>query len=270
MALTLDHIVIAVKDLDQTIADYRALGFNVLQGGDHPGRPTYNALVVFADGAYFELIAWRSPSPGERWWELLNQHGEGIVDFALLPPGTAATVTGANERGLAYSGPHDGGRLRPDGERLQWQTARPPSADLPFLCGDLTPRALRVPEGSARVHPNGARGVLSLSIAVGDLDASLARYRALLGEAQAAHIGTPFVLPGAGARVATIALGPTTLVLTEPRPGAAPSPTGAEQLATRGPGPFAVVLGNSSPAVQAAPAWGLDHTHGAAIELAAA
>ena len=81
MALTLDHIVIAVKDLEQTITDYRALGFNVLQGGEHPGRPTYNALVVLADGAYFELIAWRSPSPGDRWWELLNQHGDGIVDF---------------------------------------------------------------------------------------------------------------------------------------------------------------------------------------------
>jgi hypothetical protein len=31
----------------------------------------------------------------------------------------------------------DGGRVRPDGERLRWQTARSPSADLPFLCGDL-------------------------------------------------------------------------------------------------------------------------------------
>ncbi|KRD46303.1 glyoxalase [Acidovorax sp. Root275] len=270
MALTLDHIVIAVKDLEQTITDYRALGFNVLQGGEHPGRPTYNALVVLADGAYFELIAWRSPSPGDRWWELLNQHGDGIVDFALLPPGTAATVSNAQARGLAYSGPHDGGRLRPDGERLQWQTARPPSADLPFLCGDLTPRALRVPEGDARVHPNGARGVLSLSIAVEDLDASLAHYRALLGETQAAHIGTPLVLPGAGARVATIALGTTTLVLTQPTQSAAPHAAGAQQLATRGPGPFAVVLGASLPAAQTAPAWGLDQTHGAAIELAVA
>lgn len=257
MALTLDHIVIAVKDLEQTITDYRALGFNVLHGGEHPGRPTYNALVVFADGAYFELIAWRSPAPGDRWWELLQQHGEGIVDFALLPPGTAATVSGAQARGLPYSGPHDGGRLRPDGERLQWQTARPPSADLPFLCGDLTPRALRVPEGDARVHPNGASGVLSLSIAVDDLDASLARYRALLSEAQAAHIGTPFVLPGAGARMATIALGATTLVLTQPTLGAASHVAGAQQLATRGPGPFAVALGNGSPAGQTAKSWGL-------------
>jgi len=124
-----------------------------------------------------------------------------------------------------------------------------------------------VPEGDARVHPNGARGVLSLSIAVQDLDASLARYRALQGDAQGTHIGTPFVLPGAAARVATIALGATTLVLTQPIPGAAPHTTQAHQLAKRGPGPFAVVLGTGSPAAQPHQAWHRELTHGAAIEL---
>ena len=268
MALTLDHIVIAVKDLDQTIADYRALGFNVLQGGDHPGRPTYNALVVFADGAYFELIAWRSPSPGERWWELLNAHGDGIVDFALLPPDTATTVAGAKDRGLAYSGPHDGGRVRPDAERLQWQTARPPSHDLPFLCGDQTPRALRVPEGDARVHPNGARGVTSLALAVKDLDASLAHYRALLGEAQAANVSAPFLQPGTGARVGTVTLGRSTLVLTQegPLPGAAGQSAGA-QLGSRGEGPYALVLATEGAAPATPPT---ARTHGANIEFAVA
>ena len=49
--LALDHIVIAVNDLDTAITDYRALGFQVLVGGQHPGRTSHNALVVFADGA---------------------------------------------------------------------------------------------------------------------------------------------------------------------------------------------------------------------------
>jgi catechol 2,3-dioxygenase-like lactoylglutathione lyase family enzyme len=166
MPLSLDHIVIAVHDLEATIADYAALGFNVQRGGDHPGRTTHNALVVFADGSYFELIAWKAPAPEERWWQLLQRHGEGIVDFALLPASTAQTVAEAAARGLVLDGPLDGGRVRPDGERLRWQTARPPTPDLPFLCGDLTPRALRVPEGEARVHPNGATGVASLALAV--------------------------------------------------------------------------------------------------------
>ena len=34
MSLKLDHIVIAVHDLESAIADYAALGFHVLRGGD--------------------------------------------------------------------------------------------------------------------------------------------------------------------------------------------------------------------------------------------
>lgn len=212
MTLRLDHIVIAVDELDTAIADYQALGFNVLRGGDHPGRTTHNALVVFADGSYFELIAWKAPAPGERWWQLLQRRGQGLVDFALLPASTAGTVAEAARRGLALQGPLDGGRLRPDGERLRWQTARPPSSDLPFLCGDLTPRALRVPEGDARVHPNGALGVASLAVAVHDLEASRARYQALFGEAT--PVGRAEQPPGEGGPHALIALGDSVLRLS--------------------------------------------------------
>jgi catechol 2,3-dioxygenase-like lactoylglutathione lyase family enzyme len=274
MTLQLDHIVIAVNDLETAISDYTALGFNVLRGGDHPGRSTHNALVVFADGSYFELIAWKAPAPGERWWQLLQRHGEGVVDFALLPQSTSDTVAAAARRGLVLDGPLDGGRLRPDGERLHWQTARPPSSDLPFLCGDLTPRALRVPEGSARVHANGATGVASLSIAVRDLDATLARYRALfgpVGDTTDTHVGRAVSLPGGQHRVALITLGASTLVLSSPRTSqrdvhVAEAPL-ASRLAARGEGPFAVVLrtaGNPDPAVGA---FDLAHTHGASIEL---
>jgi catechol 2,3-dioxygenase-like lactoylglutathione lyase family enzyme len=61
MSLKLDHIVIAVHDLERTIADYGALGFHVVRGGDHPGRATHNALVVFAHRALVAAAAtpWR-------------------------------------------------------------------------------------------------------------------------------------------------------------------------------------------------------------------
>lgn len=272
MPLKLDHIVIAVHDLERTIADYGALGFHVLRGGDHPGRATHNALVVFGDGSYFELIAWREPSPSERWWQLLQKHGEGIVDFALLPRDTAATVADAKERGLLLEGPLDGGRVRPDGERLRWQTARAPSADLPFLCGDLTPRALRVPEGEVRVHANGALGVASLAIAVRDLDATLARYRALLGtvpDDADTHIGDPVAVPGSHLRVAVVTLGSSVLVLSSPRENAANAGKGSDTLtqriAARGEGPYALVLHTDRP--QSTGTFDLARTHGALIEL---
>lgn len=275
MTLQLDHIVIAVNDLEASIDDYTALGFNVQRGGDHPGRTTHNALVVFADGSYFELIAWKAPAPGERWWQVLQRHGEGIVDFALLPQSTAEAVKAAARRGLVLDGPLDGGRVRPDGERLRWQTARPPSPDLPFLCGDITPRKLRVPEGDARVHPNGATGVASLSIAVRDLDATLARYRALLGDPEAAgsaRVGGAVTLPGGRSKLALIELGSSTLVLSSTRgaqesvdlEGEGADPIGA-RLALHGEGPFAVVLRTSLAGAPLSP--DLARSHGASIEF---
>ncbi|MEJ8858926.1 VOC family protein [Variovorax robiniae] len=272
MSLKLDHIVIAVHDLDATLADYTALGFNVQRGGDHPGRSTHNALVVFADGSYLELIAWKSPAPQERWWQVLQRRGEGLVDFALLPADTADTVRQAAQRGLTLEGPLDGGRLRPDGERLHWQTARPTTQDLPFLCGDITPRGLRVPEGDARVHPNGVTGVASLAIAVKDLDATLARYRALLGEAtNGTHVGRAVTLPARHDRIALVSLGDSTLVLSATRPTVIADDIDDESgdpiarlLAAHGEGPFHLTL-RTTHENAATPSLGL--THGASIHF---
>lgn len=247
--LRLDHVVIAVGNLDQTMADYRALGFTVLAGGQHAGRTSHNALVVFADGAYLELIAWRAPADNERWYRVHAAHGDGLVDFALLPHDTAAVLAQARARGLAtLSGPFDGQRLRPDGAQLLWQTARHATPDLPFLCGDITPRALRVPEGDARSHANGATGVARVVVAVHDLEASLARYRALLGDDAVPAAPVVRTAADTGLREADIPLAGTMVVLAAPAAAAAPAyePAAAQalrhRLATRGEGPCALVL----------------------------
>lgn len=195
--LALDHVVIVVRDLDAVAAAYRAAGFTVAPGGRHPGRNTRNALVVFADGAYLELIAYEAPSPDERWWRVLEAHGEGLVDFALLPRDISGLVAAARARGLAGLADRPGSRARPDGVRIEWQSARPASSDLPFLCADRTPRAWRVPEGEVRVHSSGALGIAEVRVAVRDLAATLARYRAYLGEERIAD-GTVRL---AGARI---------------------------------------------------------------------
>jgi catechol 2,3-dioxygenase-like lactoylglutathione lyase family enzyme len=257
MALPLDHIVIAVHDLDAAVADYRALGFQVAIGGRHPGRTSHNALVVIADGAYLEIIAWTAPAPEERWYRRLRDHGEGLVDFALLPPSTAQALAEARARGLdTLVGPVDGGRVRPDGAQLLWQTARHATPDLPFLCGDITPRALRVPEGSVREHPNGAQGVASLTVAVHDLDASLGRYKALLGpglQETADSEGVRLALPG------------FDLLLQGAQ--AQPSKPGfdalRQRLATRGEGPCAFTLRQRPGAT--APAFDPAASHGVAM-----
>lgn len=180
MIHSIDHVVILVANLDEAVRDYTALGFNVVPGGEHTNGSSHNALISFSDGAYIELIAFRGPVPQDH---LFYREGitEGLITFALLPTDAEADVAEINARGLAYKGPNPGGRLRPDGTNLQWQTATPPSRDLPFLCGDVTPRELRVPGGDAQTHPNGATGISRIVVETNNLQASTQKYSALLG-----------------------------------------------------------------------------------------
>jgi hypothetical protein len=241
----IDHIVIALRALPQAIDDYRALGFTVVVGGDHPGRTSHNALVVFEDGAYLELIAWKAPAPDERWYRDLQRDGEGLVDFALLPSDTAAVAQAAQQRGLTtFGNAFDGGRLRPDGVQVRWQTARNATANLPFLCGDVTPRFLRVPEGSLRTHANGARGVCRIDVAVNDLERSMSGYRALLGESFDSKDSAASIEAGAGIRAASIRIATATVRLLAPD-SAQPSDASqalARRLRSRGEGPCALTL----------------------------
>lgn len=247
-AFRLDHIVIAVGDLEQAIADYRKLGFTVFPGGTHHGGVSHNALVVFADGSYFELIAYLKPSPEVRWSKLLSSSGEGFVDFALNPENTVRDAAAARERGLELDGPVDGGRLRTDGVRLDWQIVRPRSTDLPFWCGDVTPRNLRVPEGDMRRHDNGVTGISRVVVAVADLVASKARYRALLGsEPKAAPDDAALVTVG---DVVIDLLGPGNAAVRN-------------AIDKRGEGPIAVILhGRTSRHLTPA------LTHGARLSIA--
>jgi catechol 2,3-dioxygenase-like lactoylglutathione lyase family enzyme len=253
MEFRLDHIVIAVADLGTAVEDYRALGFTVQPGGRHPGRTSHNALVVFEDGAYLELIAWEAPGPAERWYNEHARHGDGLMDFALVPEDAARAIEAAKARGLTLDGPIDGGRLRPDGREVKWQTGRQATFDLPFLCADVTPRDLRVPTGEIRRHANGALGVAGLAVAVRDLEASCRRYEALLGPggdgagSGSIRVGRPVTLPGLGLRIAVVSLQETGLVLMTPT-GAAMGKDAAiadalgERLARRGEGPCAMTL----------------------------
>lgn len=181
MIKAIDHIVILVKDLAQASADYAALGFTVIPGGEHTGGATHNSLVAFADGSYLELIAFKREAPEHRWWQYTLSHGEGLIDFALLPTDIENDLLAARQRGLEIEGPFPGGRERPDGQQIKWQTGAPLTPDLPFLCADVTPRELRVPSGDAWVHPNGVTAIARLGVVTHDLPASIEHYNALLG-----------------------------------------------------------------------------------------
>ena len=85
--LTLDHVVIAVRDLDAATADYTALlGRKPSWRGEHPKYGTRNTLFRI-DNTYVELLAPRRQGRRRRWAgelpQLPRHDGEGLYALAL-------------------------------------------------------------------------------------------------------------------------------------------------------------------------------------------
>jgi len=185
MPTGIDHIVIAVRDLGSAADDYARAGFTVTPGGEHAGGVTHNALVAFADGSYFELIAWTRPeTPVDTDWWRRFQAGEGFIDFALRTDDLDAEVARLRASGLDVPEPRAGVRTRPDGQRVEWRNLRfgpDSSGSLPFYCHSTNDRSLRVPSGDAAVHSNGVTGIAGITIVVADLDSAERDYARLTG-----------------------------------------------------------------------------------------
>jgi hypothetical protein len=168
MHLYLDHIVVALHDLEEAIRDYSALGFTVLRGGVHSNGATHNALIAFEDGSYIELLAstGAAPLPGFMDWSILLQNGEGLAAYALRTGNIKAEAARLKVNGIAIGEITAGQRQRSDGATIQWKLMQIEGGFTPFVIQDITPHELRVPDDmSATTHANRAISLAGLRIA---------------------------------------------------------------------------------------------------------
>jgi hypothetical protein len=257
MPSMIDHIVIVDRDLDQMVREAESLGFTVVPGGEHAGGMTHNALIAFADGSYIELIAFIDPEKRSthRWWPRLWKGG-GLVDYALLCADLEAEVEAIRMRGLDLPQPVENGRLRPDGQRLDWRQCFPQPVvgenGLPFLIEDVTPRSLRVPhEPEQTTHRNGVTGIAGVTVLVGDFVAASGALVDITGnEMESLDAPIPGVewagrVPVGGELGQWIAVATPDMALDESF-GEAAEPS--RYLDRYGMGPFSAVLTTGKPA----------------------
>ncbi|KAF3926947.1 hypothetical protein ABW20_dc0107287 [Dactylellina cionopaga] len=193
----LDHIIVLLPhsellDPPKWLTD----NFNVTNGGKHADGKTENKLIILQDGTYIELISFIDDLPENReghWW---GKKPYGIVDWAF----TTGTDYNAHHTAVvsrldhlqdqkqpserkgrySYAPPQTGGRIRPDGVRLEWAVTFPTYLEndndpitrplnLPFFCHDITPRENRV--NGATEHPCGATGIREVRISVDETSA---------------------------------------------------------------------------------------------------
>lgn len=183
MALTLDHVILAVDDLDAASATMRAEGFTVIPGGVHKDGVTHNALIVFEDGSYIELIALvDKAAPNDTGFGPQLANGEGWVGYGLHSDNLKKDLQAVRARGVPVAEATTGGRVLPSGSEIKWQSAALPDVFTPFYIQDETPRSLRVPDTKPVVtHRNGVTGVIGLVFVVASLEDAITRYRNLLG-----------------------------------------------------------------------------------------
>jgi hypothetical protein len=166
MLVGIDHLVLAVRDLDASAAELEeSLGLQARGGGRHAAFGTQNRLIWLGD-SYLELVAVVDPAvAAQSWFGRLVQveppGSEGLVTWAIASDGLDADVAGLRQLGSSLGEPVAGERRRDDGSIVRWRVSVPerPGPAEPFLiehapaAAEWTPadRAAR----SAERHPLG-------------------------------------------------------------------------------------------------------------------
>jgi hypothetical protein len=220
--LKIDHVTFAGSNLKQMRASLAALGIPTEYGGPHANGATEMALATFPDGSYLELIAWKgNPDPSHYWAKQLTGNA-GPTAWAVRSADVSAEVARLKASGITVGPPPRNGRTRPDGFRLEWETARigiePNGTFFPFLIRDFTPREERT--GKPMQHQS-FTGIKQVVIAVGDLKSSIARFRQAYDlpapseeDGRASFTGTPIVLiKGDVGRIRQFGEGPSAFVV---------------------------------------------------------
>jgi catechol 2,3-dioxygenase-like lactoylglutathione lyase family enzyme len=189
----IDHIVIAVRDLDRADAQYRRLGFALTPRGHHVKLGSYNHCAMFAED-YLELLA--QGTPPRPALERFLKAREGILGIALRTADARRTFAELSQQGVAIADPVDFGRPvdTPNGQREAQFTTTELDNDSTaglrvFFCQHKTPELVWLPQYMAQ--PNGVTGLGGLVVVDAGARLEGVLKRALGGAASAIEYLTP-------------------------------------------------------------------------------
>jgi catechol 2,3-dioxygenase-like lactoylglutathione lyase family enzyme len=162
----IDHVVIAVRDLDRAEAQFRRLGFALTARGHHLKLGSYNHCAMFAED-YLELIAQGSQSRPAL--ERFLRVREGVAGIALRTANARATFAQIRGLGLDMAAPIAFSRpVETDGRtsEARFVTTELDSAATAgirvFFCEHQTPELVWLPP--FLTHPNGVRGLAGIVV----------------------------------------------------------------------------------------------------------
>ncbi|MGH7859312.1 MAG: VOC family protein [Candidatus Binatia bacterium] len=185
MLRTLDHVVVAVRDLEAATETYRRLlGRDPSWRGRHPGAGTANALFRL-ENVYLELLARDGDAPlAESLAPLFDR--EGLAALAFGTGDAEACAAAFRERGLPIAGSVDGrGADSRTGAERRWRNVfLSPEGTRGVILFAIEQRS--PPEALPPAEPNAAAesaisGIDHVVVQSGDPEAAIDLYRERLG-----------------------------------------------------------------------------------------
>ncbi len=183
----IDHAVIAARDLEAARDVWQRLGFTMAPRGRHVGWGTANYTMLFQHD-YLELRGIVDPSQFVGTLDKFLEHGEGLSSLVLASDNASDFYEWLRGEADTADAPRDLERLieyEGTEETLRFRFVPVPGPISPGLLATavehLTPDELRRPELLS--HPNGARSILEITVAMEDLTGVAEAYAKLFGNA---------------------------------------------------------------------------------------
>jgi hypothetical protein len=173
----LDHIIVGCNDLDRVVRLLEdRTGVRAIYGGVHPGRGTRNSLLSLGERSYLELMA---PDPKQErltaFPALPKLDEPKLIGWVVHTDNIDAVARKLRGSGLAFRGPADGTRKRPDGRELRWR-----KLDLVDDRGGVLPSFIQWNPGSVHPSTDAPHGCRLVRFAVeGNADELRAKFRQL-------------------------------------------------------------------------------------------
>jgi hypothetical protein len=191
----IDHVLIAVDDLERARLAWERLGFTLTPRGRHLQQGTGNYCIMFARD-YIELLGVVDVAQGAGGLDAFLRGGEGPRGLAFATSSGDETAAALARRGLHPGAPRDLSRQLelPEGTVLpRFKLVYLPPEETPalstFVCQHLTPELVRRPAWLA--HANGVVGIAGVTVIVETTAPLVPAYEKLFG---AGVVGTDAVL----------------------------------------------------------------------------
>lgn len=213
-----DHIVVAVRDLDQAAGAWASLGFTMSPRGTHSAHlGTGNYTTMFGDD-YVELLGVLHETDQNLPTQAFLKNREGIERTAFTALDAEAGAAELRSHGLEPLGPVHFNRpvTMPDGSTdearfsvFRWPLAEAPGGMRIFACQHHTRHTVWIP--SIQTHANGASRILRIEVLDEVPEAAASHMSRLIDQPVHAEPDGAFKVPSGGTRADFVFLDHATL-----------------------------------------------------------